>query len=186
MKKILCFGDSLTYGYGVAQSAVWHQLLQKENDIRIINRGQNGDSLLGMSLRLQRHVLESGADICFFMAASNDLISGRKIDDVFEDIKKIKERISAAGIKCYYFLPPPAIGEMAEISWDSWPDYEAFNNDLEKLALWAQEEFGSEFLNIYQGFADLDYAERKKLYLDGIHLKEEGHVLLASLVEVRL
>lgn len=182
MKKILCFGDSLTYGYGVSQAKVWHQLLAKEKELRILNRGQNGDSLLGMSIRLQRDVFDSGADLCFFMAASNDLISGRKLEDVYADIKEIREKISQAGIRCIYFLPPPAIAELAQVSWDSWPDYQVFNKDLEKIGLWAQEDFPEDFLNIYAGFSSLEYLERKKLYLDGIHLTSQGHALLASLV----
>ncbi len=98
MKTFVCFGDSLTYGYGVPVGKVWHQRLKENMDIRIINRGSNGDSLIGMQIRLARDVLESGGDVCLFMAGSNDLMMGKSSEEVYLGIRKIKEKINEKDI----------------------------------------------------------------------------------------
>lgn len=186
MKTLVCFGDSLTYGYGVGPRKVWHQLLKEKLDIRIINRGRNGDSLLGMQMRLFSDVIESPSDVCLFMAGSNDLMMGQSLEEVWSQIKRIKEKISANKIKTIVLSPPPVIPEMAEISWDSYPDYSGFNNNLEKLSLFFQKEFPEEFINVYEAFMKLPHQKRKALYLDGIHLNEEGNKYLAEIIVARI
>ena len=44
MKKIVCLGDSLTYGYGVSRSKVWTKLAEDKLHIEIINEGICGDT----------------------------------------------------------------------------------------------------------------------------------------------
>ncbi len=180
MKNLVCFGDSLTYGYGVSPGKVWHQILKDSLGIRVLNRGRNGDSLLGMQIRLSGDVLESPVDTCLFMAGSNDLMMGKPFEEVFSQIMSIKEKIVAKKIKTIILSPPPGIGEMAEISWNSYPDYNKFNKSIEELCLLYQEECPMEFINIYEKFAILPYKERKSLYLDGVHLNEEGNAYLAK------
>lgn len=183
MKTFVCFGDSLTYGYGVTAGKVWHQLLKEKMNIRIINRGSNGDSLLGMQIRISRDVLESGAEICLFMAGSNDLMMGKSLDEVYNGIVRIKERILERGIKTIIISPPPAIPEMAKISWDSYPDYEDFNEKLKGLSERFNKKCPNEFINAFGKFMELSDLERKKLYLDGIHLNEEGNEFLGHIVQ---
>lgn len=182
MKNVVCFGDSLTYGYGVRVEKVWHQLIKEKLDLRIINRGRNGDSLLGMQIRLLGDVLESQADTCLFMAGSNDLMMGQSLEEVHSQIIKIKEKIMERGIKTFILSPPPAVSGMAEISWDSFPDYEEFNNNLQELTILLQKEIPLEFINIHSSFMDLPLEERKSLYLDGVHLNEEGNAYLAETI----
>ena len=181
MKSAVCFGDSITYGYGVRAGSVWHQLIKEKLGLRIINRGRNGDSLLGMKIRLQHDVIESGADFCFFMAGSNDLMSGNTPEDIFMEIKNISERINSMGIKTIILSPPPAVPEMAVVSWDSWPDYSKYNSNLQRLSNFLQEEFKDNFIDVHRNF--LNYSGKlRDLYLDGIHLNEEGNAYLGEII----
>ena len=183
MKTFVCFGDSLTYGYGVPVGKVWHQRLKENMDIRIINRGSNGDSLLGMQIRLARDVLESGGDVCLFMAGSNDLMMGKSSEEVYLGIRKIKEKINEKDIDTILISPPPSIPEMAEISWDSYPDCNQFNKSLEDLSNRLKKDFPNNFINVFEKFMSLSYPERKKLFLDGIHLNEEGNEFLGRIIQ---
>ncbi len=185
MKTVVCFGDSLTYGYGVLPDQVWHQQIKKHFGIRILNRGRNGDSLLGMQIRLFRDVLDSSADFCFFMAGSNDLMMGESPEEVFNNIKKIENSISKKNIKTIILSPPPAIPEMAKISWDFSPDYEIFNKSLEELSHRLNDEFSERFINIFGNFMNIAFAEREKLYLDGIHLNERGNKLIGEIIKTK-
>jgi len=182
LKKLVCFGDSLTYGYGVRPGKVWHQILKDTLGIRVLNRGRNGDSLLGMQMRLSGDVLESLGDTCFFMAGTNDLMMGKPFEEVFDQVISIKEKISKSGIKTIILTPPPGIAEMAEISWDSYPDYNKFNKSIEELSHLYQKDNPKEFIDIYHGFMSLPNNERKSLYLDGVHLNEEGNAYLAKIL----
>ena len=41
--KIVCLGDSLTYGFGVSRSNSWTNIVNKETRLEIVNKGINGD-----------------------------------------------------------------------------------------------------------------------------------------------
>ncbi len=181
MKSAVCFGDSITYGYGVRAGNVWHQLMKEKLGLRIINRGQNGDSILGMKIRLQRDVLESGADFCFFMAGSNDLMGGNTPEDIFMEVKNISERINSRGIKTIILSPPPAVPEMAVVSWDSLPDYSNINSNLQRLSNFLQEEFKENFIDVHMSFLNCS-GRLSDLYLDGIHLNEAGNAYLGDII----
>lgn len=37
--KLVCIGDSLTYGYGVSSKSCWTELLKKHLNMEVINKG---------------------------------------------------------------------------------------------------------------------------------------------------
>jgi len=51
--KIVCFGDSLTFGYNVAHKDKWHVLAEKKTGIRMQNSEINGDTTDGMRFYLR-------------------------------------------------------------------------------------------------------------------------------------
>lgn len=110
---IVCFGDSLTAGYGVDRNQSYPALLQKELDrrgyrYRVVNLGESGDTtqdgLARMSLAIERMpkivVLEFGA---------NDGLRGQPVSfseanlgRMIEAFQKAGTRVVLAGIT----LPP--------------------------------------------------------------------------------
>ncbi|MCD8140286.1 MAG: hypothetical protein LUE17_11010 [Planctomycetaceae bacterium] len=46
--KILCLGDSLTFGTGVTRSNAWTTLVHKQTGYEVVNRGVPGDTTGGM------------------------------------------------------------------------------------------------------------------------------------------
>ena len=55
--KLICIGDSLTFGYGVHLSQRWTQLCAQETGWELVNEGINGDTTGGMLARMQGGVL---------------------------------------------------------------------------------------------------------------------------------
>ena len=50
--KLLCLGDSLTYGFDVRPDQSWIALVSAKSHIHIDNEGQCGDTTMGMVYRL--------------------------------------------------------------------------------------------------------------------------------------
>ena len=81
--KIICIGDSLTYGYGVWSSQCWVTLLaerineNRRSGIRCLNFGTNGDTSGYMLDRARRHIIPDKAeagDIIIIMGGANDVL----------------------------------------------------------------------------------------------------------------
>lgn len=51
--KLICIGDSLTFGYGVHLSQRWTRLCAQETGWELVNEGINGDTTGGMLTRMQ-------------------------------------------------------------------------------------------------------------------------------------
>ncbi|MDR3073453.1 MAG: hypothetical protein LBV01_01850, partial [Deltaproteobacteria bacterium] len=60
--KLVCLGDSLTYGYGVRRALVWTTLAAKDSGAEIVNRGVNGLLTEGMLALFPREVLAPRPD----------------------------------------------------------------------------------------------------------------------------
>ena len=79
--KLICIGDSLTFGYGVHLSQRWTRLCAQETGWELVNEGINGDTTGGMLARMQGGVLAElregglGADrpYVLLMGGSNDV-----------------------------------------------------------------------------------------------------------------
>ena len=74
--KIVCLGDSLTYGFGVSRSNSWTNIVNKETRLEIVNKGINGDTTSGMLARFNEDVVKNSPDIVFIMGGTNDFIAG--------------------------------------------------------------------------------------------------------------
>ena len=51
--RLICIGDSLTFGYGVHLSQRWTRLCAQETGWELVNEGINGDTTGGMLARMQ-------------------------------------------------------------------------------------------------------------------------------------
>ena len=75
--KLICIGDSLTFGYGVRPSQRWTRLCAQETGWEIVNEGISGDTTGGMLVRLRALLAER--DICvqhplaLLMGGANDI-----------------------------------------------------------------------------------------------------------------
>ena len=60
--KIICIGDSLTFGYGVWRNDCWVTLISRSTGLRTLNRGVNGDTSAYMLQRARSRAITEEAE----------------------------------------------------------------------------------------------------------------------------
>lgn len=101
LPKIVAFGDSLTAGLGLPQSASYPALLQKKLDAdgfayEVVNAGVSGDTSAGGVRRID-WALEGDVKIVILELGANDILRGQSIDALKENLARIIERVKAHG-----------------------------------------------------------------------------------------
>lgn len=173
---IIFFGDSLTFGYGVPKENSWVYKLTQTLSCTSLNKACNGDTTPSMLSRYSSDVLIHSPSKIFIMCGTNDLLLGRSINSIVENIElMIKDAININS-KVIIGLPPAIIGEMANklFSPSSFYDYTekeliTLKNELINLC----NKYNIPFINFY----DLTI-NNKNIYLDGIHLTSQGNELM--------
>jgi len=72
---MVCFGDSLTAGYGAREGNSYPDFLQKRVNLKIINSGVSGDTTVDARKRFEEDVLEHNPDIVVIELGANDGIT---------------------------------------------------------------------------------------------------------------
>lgn len=106
MKLILCIGDSLTAGYGVAENTRWSNLLAERNSFEVINRGISGDTSTGIMTRFNSDLLSLKPDIAIIMGGTNDLWFNLPINQIIANICSIIRHSLYSQVKPIIGLPP--------------------------------------------------------------------------------
>lgn len=166
-KNILCFGNSLTAGYGIDdESKIWPTLLQERIDslglkYNVINAGLSGETTAGGAGRID-WVLSQKVDIFFLELGANDMLRGLDVNSTKVNLKKILDNVHAKypGIPIILagMMAPPNMGE----------DYEKeFNAIFPKLSKEYNAKLIPFFLQDVAGIPDLNLN-------DGKHPNEKG------------
>ena len=184
--KIICLGDSLTYGYGVARAVTWTALLSNGADgPEVVNRGISGDTTGGMLARLETDVLAEDSDLVML---SNDIFFGRDLAAAKCNMAAIVFQCMAHRRKVVLGIPFPVLEKGLADQWKPFAGGEEVRRLLGEYGRWLVE-FGREF-----GIPVLDLGEalpreekdRISCYLDGIHLSPGGHRLVAEFLRENL
>ncbi|MBP1925904.1 lysophospholipase L1-like esterase [Sedimentibacter acidaminivorans] len=180
--KILCVGDSLTYGFGVQRSKTWVSLSKKELGIEILNEGINGDTTGGMISRFNDSIKREKPDVVFIMGGANDLIAGASLGIVQANIMSMSHQAISKLITPIIGIPIKMDIKKIRGDWYSFTDFNKISNELEQYKVWIKK-FCKTFNVKYVDF-DLEIDNLSKvndLYLDGLHLNEEGHNIMAKI-----
>ena len=110
---IIFFGDSLTYGYGVPKEKSWVYLTSSELNLININKGKYGDTTPSMLSRYYKDVLQSNPYSVFIMGGTNDLLCGRNVESIIDNIQIMIEDALKLDISITLGVPPKIIGSMA-------------------------------------------------------------------------
>lgn len=174
--KIICIGDSLTYGYGVSFGRNWVDLLKVNTNIKTLNFGTNGDTSGYMLERARRNIIpnygESG-DLVIVMGGANDtLMYGANTNDV-SNIMQIAELCQSQKINVIVGVEPgfresefPFYGSMS---------IERLNENYNKFA----DELIRQCVEKELSYVDLrEILADAKLFFDGVHPTEEGHTII--------
>ena len=123
--KLVCLGDSLTYGYGVPRKDCWVSLAAASTGHTLVNRGISGDTTGGMLARFDRDVLREKPDRVLLMGGANDIIFGGSDTPARRNLAAMVHQAVYAGIRPMIGLPPPVYAADIPEDWLAFVDYGA-------------------------------------------------------------
>lgn len=182
--KIVCIGDSLTYGYGVNREEAWINRIEDSYDVHILNKGVNGDTTEGMISRFYSDVVKNNPSHVIIMGGSNDLIMGVSLHIIQLNITNMVNQAYENNIVPIIGIQPLTEPKMSNMYWSATTDFERVNENINKYREWAIQ-----FGNIYN-VKIIDFcSELKKtvtennkheFYIDGVHLTPKGHKIMSN------
>ena len=127
-KTILCFGNSLTAGYGLEdESMAWPALLQNRlNEMganySVVNAGLSGETSSGGLNRID-WVLKSPVDIFILELGANDMLRGFDIKQAESNLREIlnivRQKYPESEIVIAGMLAPPNLGKEYQVAYDN-------------------------------------------------------------------
>ena len=105
MRKLVCIGDSLTYGFGACKDDAWPGIVGQRLGICSINKGQNGDFTSGMAARFDEDVIAFKPDTVMIMGGSNDILNGWPLYRTMGFIEEMTEASKAAKMQVWIGIP---------------------------------------------------------------------------------
>lgn len=181
--KIVCIGDSLTYGYGVPKENSWIHLTSQISNNTFINSGLNGDTTSGMVFRLQEDLINLKPDKAFIMGGTNDFLMGYKLQNTIENINLIIDECINYNITPYLGIQMKVDKKLAEFYWSSYIDYDEVNSKIKEYRKQLIEKCKKANLIYFDFYNIFENNLEKNLYIDGIHPSIYGHNLMGSIIE---
>ena len=169
--KIIAFGDSLTAGFGLAETESYPYLLQQKLaadgfDYEVVNAGVSGDTTLGGLERADWVLGTDNAKVVILELGANDLLRGIPVAKMKDNLDKIIKKAKAKNVQILLcgMLAPPTMGAQYQ------RDFTAAFPDL-------ASEYKLEFVPfLLDGVAlnkDLNQA-------DGIHPNPQGEKIMTD------
>lgn len=168
--KVICYGDSNTYGYDPRSyfggrydsDHRWTDILGRRTGWNIENQGMNGREIPGVPVHFSEDT-----DLLIIMLGTNDLLQGRSVEIT---VKRMEQFLLHTGLewdKILLIAPPP----MREGAWVTDPR-------LVKASLSLADAYQQLALMMGIHFANAgDW--NISLAFDGVHFTEDGHTAFA-------
>lgn len=96
-KNIICFGDSITFGYGAAKGDDYPTALGRMVSLPVINLGIDGDTSTDALKRIELDVLSREPFLVIVEFCGNDFIKKVPKETTYKNIREIVERIQRKG-----------------------------------------------------------------------------------------
>ncbi len=169
--RVLCLGDSNTYGYDPrcyfggrysAQSR-WVDLLAQKTGWEIINAGENGREIPKRPITLPK-----GLDLLIVMLGTNDLLQGTPVDETTVRMQDFLERLTIHRDKIVLIAPPV-------MKLGAWVTQDQLIEASQKLAV-SYRTLAQRMGLCFVDASMWDIA----LTFDGVHFSEEGHKVFAA------
>ena len=168
--KLICIGDSLTFGYGVRPSQRWTRLCAQETGWEIVNEGISGDTTGGMLVRLRA------------LLAERDIFFSGTDTGARANMGAMLNQLLSLGVHTMIGIPTPICAENAPPAWAAVVDFRSAERQLEQYCAWLRRFskcFGAECIDFRADFFDPNGRLKRELLLDGLHPTPEGHQIMA-------
>lgn len=169
--KIICFGDSNTYGYDprsyfggrYPKDSRWVDLLAEKTGGELINLGENG-----RSIPRQPVLFPAYTDLLLVMLGTNDLLQGSTPEQTAARMKGFLQSLTLPPEKILLIAPPP----MALGDWVTDPALVEASRTLARCYWALAGELGVRFADGGSWKVSLAY--------DGVHFTGQGHRAFAE------
>jgi lysophospholipase L1-like esterase len=182
--KIVCLGDSLTYGFGARRSLVWTKIAQDKLGMEIINEGVCGDTTSGMMGRFYNAVYAKNPAAVLIMGGVNDFIVGADIGIVKSNIMSMAHQSIAKYIDPIIGIPTKIYAENVRSDWAEFSDFNKVAEELAEYRQWLIKfcnTFNFKYIDFYSELENKAGAKARDLYVDGLHFNEKGNEILAEI-----
>lgn len=95
--SIICFGDSITFGYGANPGEDYPTALEKMVKLPVINAGVDGDTTFAALERLENDVLVKSPRLVIVEFCGNDFLKKISREDTVKNLARIIGRIQDTG-----------------------------------------------------------------------------------------
>lgn len=201
--KIVCFGDSLTYGYGVLENIAFPYRLSQDLPKRypkytfsVINSGINGQTTREALQRLQGSILGRKPQIVLILFGANDCaLNEDQYRTPYEFEKNMRQILDAilslstqhkfhSGKTLPILLTPPSMVDTDFYPFTTNDRLEAYGGIVQKLA----QEYQLPCIDL---FAQYQKIKDPKAYedcfqFDGVHLSNQGYDILYACLQETL
>lgn len=182
MKKLICLGDSLTFGLGVRHNQKWTALVQQETGWNVVNQGVNGDTTGGILARLQ-HVSAVEQPYVLVMGGSNDIFYSGSDSSARSNMGAILHQLRSLGLTPLIGIPLGVDPNAVPAQYAALTDFTAAANTLEEYCRWLKQlcaAFSVPFVDFRADFQNSDGSIKTGLLADGLHPNISGHRLMAD------
>jgi len=169
--RLVCLGDSITWGFPYGNSYSWVAISAEVLGIPMINRGINGDTARDLLYRFERDVLAENPSHVFIMVGTNDAAINISLNSFQDKVLQMHAKSVAHGITPLLGLPIPSA--------DRWLEYR-----LEKFRLWLTEFASANkiaFLDFSPGMLLDNRVINHNCYTDDVHPSKKGYRAMAGI-----
>lgn len=187
--KMVCIGDSLTFGYGVARAKTWVSRIAKSAGLDTHNHGINGDTTGGMLSRFYPDVIEKKPDVVLIMGGANDIFMSGSEQNARSNICAMVHQAYAKNITPLVGIQIPISVEDARDDWAELANFKKSFEIAERYREWLLlfgRTFHTEVIDFYAAFSKALHQTDEPLYLDGLHPNAKGHEVMADFLYGRL
>ena len=175
--KIVCLGDSITWGFPFGPDYSWTCLLEETLKAPIINKGINGNTTTEMNQRFDRDVIKHQPTHVIIMGGANDIVLAESHDRIIWNYREMVKKAQQAGINVIFGLPTPI-------------DDDYYEKLLKKLRDWMiafADENKFKIIDFTAAFYDEHGRLRLELLLaDGAHPASAGYIEMFKQIDVSI
>jgi acyl-CoA thioesterase-1 len=175
--KVVCLGDSITWGFPHGAEYSWVSMLAETVDGEFINQGINGNTTTDMLRRFDRSVLRYNPTHVIIMGGINDVIWNDSFDRITTNLETMIRIAKKNGIKVILGTPTAV-------------DQPSIERLLVRIRTWINDyarQNAIPIIDFAAAFRDSGGGVRKDLLLaDGAHPTRAGYQALFDVIDKRV
>ena len=189
--KIMCMGDSITYGNGLTNlSDRWSDIVAARTGYTLVNLGIGGDTTGGMLARCQTQVFAKYPDVLHILGGTNDICFTYDYHQAFANMVSMIRHAQTFGVPLLIGIPIPFVPErFNNYEWFQDRDNDYITQQCERYAHVLRAYCTARdipHIDYRSAFLNEDGTVKKDYYTDALHPNAKGHLAMAEVLLQRL